>query len=115
MNMRAVIIGLVIGLVFGAGIASLVWALASDSDGGSDDVSAVCGVVERTRVPDEDTPIEELRRWSVGEVMPSVVKENPEYRPLADALQEAVRSMQQFDFDAMRAAIDRAKGFCADA
>jgi hypothetical protein len=50
-------------------------------------------------VPNEDIPIEELRRWSAGE----------------DALQEAVRSMQQFDFDAMRAAIDRAKGFCADA
>ena len=58
--------------------------------------------------------MEDLRRLGVGEVMPSVAKANPEYQPLADALEEAVRSMQRFDLDRMRAAIDRAKGLCAD-
>jgi len=114
MSVRAVVIGLVIGLVFGAGIASLTWVLVTDT-GGNDDVAAVCGVVERTPVPDEDTPIEDIRRWSIGEVMPSVAKENPSYQPLADALQKAVQAMQRFDFDGMRAAVDQAKGFCADA
>lgn len=114
MNIRAVVIGLVVGLVFGAGIASLVWALTTDVDGGNDDVTAVCGVVERTPVPNEDTPMEELRRWGIGEVMPSVAKTNPAYRQLADALQEVVESMQQLDFDGMRAAIDRSKQLCAD-
>jgi hypothetical protein len=114
MNIRAVVIGLVIGLVFGAGITSLVWALTTDADGGNDDVTAVCGVVERTPVPNEDTPIEELRRWGIGEVMPSVAQANPEYRPLADAMAKVVRSMQQLDLDGMRAEIDRAKELCAD-
>ncbi len=113
MNVRAVVIGLVIGLVFGAGITSLVWALVTDS-GGNDDVAAVCGVVERTPVPTEDTPIEELRRWGVGEVMPSVAKENPEFQQLADTVEEVVQSMRQMDFDQMRDAIDRAKGLCAN-
>lgn len=112
MNVRAVVIGLVIGLVFGAGVSSLVWALATES--GNDDVAAVCGVVERTPVPDENTPVEQLRRWGVGEVMPSVAKEHPEYRELADTVQDIVRSMQQMNFDRMRDAVNRAKGLCAD-
>jgi hypothetical protein len=112
MNVRPLVIGLVIGLVFGAGIASLVWVLTTDS--GNDDVAAVCGVVERTPVPNQDTPIEELRRWGVGEVMPSVAKANPEYKPLADAMEKAVHAMQSLDFDAMKDAVDQAKSLCAD-
>ncbi len=99
MNVRPLVLGLVIGLVFGAGIASAVWALTGDS--GNDDVAAVCGVVERTPVPDKDTSFEDMRRWGIGEVMPSVAKANPEYKPLADALEKAVRAMQSMDFDAM--------------
>lgn len=114
MNVRPLVLGLVIGLVFGAGIASAVWALTSDS-GGNDDVAAVCGVVERTPVPDKDTSFEDMRRWGVGEVMPSVAKANPEYKPLADALEKAVRAMQSMDFDAMKDAVDQAKSLCADA
>ena len=114
MNVRPLVLGLVIGLVFGAGIASAVWVLISDS-GGNDDVAAVCGVVERTPLPTQDTPIEDLRRWGIGEVMPSVAKANPEYQPLADAMEKAVRSMQQLDFDAMKDAVDQAKSLCADA
>jgi hypothetical protein len=113
MKMRALVVGLAIGLVFGAGITSLVWALTGDGE--SDDVAAVCGIVERTPLPDENTPVEELRRWGIGEVMPSVAKANPEWQPLADALEEAVRRMQQFDFDGMREAVDRAKGYCVNA
>jgi hypothetical protein len=113
MNVRPLVIGLVIGLVFGAGIASLVWVLTTDS--GNDDVAAVCGVVERTPIPDQDTSIEDLRRWGVGEVMPSVAKANPEYKPLADAMEKAVHAMQSLDFDAMKDAVDQAKSLCADA
>ena len=114
MNVRPLVLGLVIGLVFGAGIASVVWVLTGDS-GGNDDVAAVCGVVERTPVPDQDTSFEDLRRWGVGEVMPSVAKEHPEYKPLADTLEKAVHAMQSMDFDAMKEAVDQAKSLCADA
>ena len=113
MNVRPLVLGLVIGLVFGAGIASLVWVLAGDS-GGNDDVAAVCGVVERTPVPNQDTPIEELRRWGIGEVMPSVAKADPEYKPLADALEKAAQSLRNLDFDAMTEAANQAKSLCAD-
>lgn len=110
MNVRAVLAGLVAGLVFGAGVTSLVWALAVG--GGNEDVAAVCGVVERTELPDEKTPIEELRRWGVSEVMASVAKADPEYQPLADALERALRAMQTFDRDEMREAVDLAKELC---
>jgi hypothetical protein len=113
MNVRAVLAGLVAGLVFGAGITSLVWALTGG--GGNDDVAAVCGVVGRTPVPEDDTPVEDLQRWSIADVMPSVAKEHPEYRPLADALEKAVRAMQVGDRAEMRASVDRAKELCADA
>ena len=116
MNARALLVGTVIGLVLGAGIASLVWSLVTDEDGAANaDVAAVCGVVERTPVPDQDTPFEEMRRWSVGEVLPSVAKANPEYQPLADAMQKTVRSMQSMDFDEMRSSIDEVKRLCAEA
>lgn len=114
MNVRPLVLGLVIGLVFGAGIASVVWVLTGDR-GGNDDVAAVCGVVERTPVPNQDTPIEELRRWSVSEVMPSVAKEYPEYQPLADALDKVAMSLRQLDTDSLQDAVDEAKSLCADA
>ncbi|MDQ3786257.1 MAG: hypothetical protein M3422_03320 [Actinomycetota bacterium] len=112
MNVRAVVIGLVIGLVFGAGVTSLVWALVTDT--GNDDVAAVCGIIERTPTPTEDTSMDELRRWAVSEVMPSVAKEHPEYRPLADALDKVAMSLRQLDSDSLRDAVNRAKGLCAD-
>lgn len=114
MNVRPLVLGLVIGLVFGGAIASTIWVLVGDGGGGNDDVAAVCGVVERTPLPTQDTPIEELRRWGVGEVMPSVAKANPEYKPLADAMEKAVHAMQSLDFDAMKEAVDQAKSLCAD-
>jgi hypothetical protein len=55
-----------------------------------------------------------MRRWGVGEVMPSVAKANPEYKPLADAMEKAVHAMQSLDFDAMKEAVDEAKSLCAD-
>ncbi len=116
LNARAVLVGLLVGLVLGGGIASVIWALTTDDDtgGGTDaDVAAVCGVIQRTPMPDEDTSIEDRRRWAVAEVMPSVAKADPEYQPLADALEKAVRAMQQFQPDEMRAAIDDAKRLCA--
>lgn len=114
MNVRAIVIGVVIGLVFGAGIASLAWTLVTDS-GGNEDVAAVCGVVERTALPDENASGEDLQRWGISSVMPSVAKDNPEYQPLADALEKAVRTMQQGDFDGARKEIDKVKSLCSDA
>lgn len=113
MSARAVVVGLVIGVVLGGAIASLVWALVADS-GGNDDVVAVCGIVERTPVPTEDTSTEDLRRWAVAEVLPSVVADNAKYKPLADTLEKAMRYMQQFQLDKMADAIDEAKRLCAD-
>jgi hypothetical protein len=115
LNARALLVGAVIGLVFGGGIASLVWILITDENGAANaDVAAVCGVVERTPVPDQDTPIEDLRRWGVGEVLPSIAKANPEFQPLAEAMQKTVRSMQTMDFDEMRSSVDEVKRLCAE-
>ncbi len=114
MSARAILVGLVIGLVFGAAIASVVWAITGSASG-NDDVAAVCGVVERTPLPDENTSTEDLRRWAVADVMPSVAKADPQYRPLAEALEKALRAMQTFDKDELRSAVDRAKELCADA
>ena len=116
------VIGLVIGLVVGAGALGLAWMLSGS--GGSDpdaeaDAKAVCGVIERTRVPEnakamEDIPLEEFRRWAVTEVGPSIAKRDPELKPLADAMRDIYPAIQRFDLEKANDAIDRVKEICAD-
>ena len=73
----------------------------------------MCGIVEQSALPDEDTPIEEIRRWSAAnEMMPSIAKGDPRYQPLADTLDKALRQWQRLDLPAMREEIDHARALC---
>ncbi len=114
MDGRALVVGLIIGLVLGAGVASGVWALTADSPGDSE-VSAVCGFVERTPVPNLDTSLEDLRRWGgMNELMVSVARDDPAQRPLADALEKTAEAIQNLNFDQVREHVDKAKEHCAN-
>lgn len=112
------IVGLVIGLVVGAGALGAVWALSGPS-GAAADAEAVCGVIERTPVPSSAKAMSEMseedyRRWAVAEVGPSFAKQDPDLKPLAEALQDIHPAIQQFDFDKAKAAAERAKELCGD-
>jgi hypothetical protein len=112
----AILLGLAVGLIVGAGVVGLIWAgsgPADAADGAQSDAAAVCGGVERTPLPTRDTPIEEMRRWGIAELGPSPAKQDAALRPLADALEQAYRSLQVFDFEKMSAAVTRAKALCA--
>lgn len=115
------VLGLVIGLVFGGAAVGVAWAITAStgSDGAAADAQAVCGVVERTRTPKdakdmENISLEDVRRWGVAEVGPSMAKQDPGLKPLADALEKVLPSIQRFDVEKARAAIDEVKGLCAD-
>ena len=110
---QPLILGLVLGVLVGAGILGLVWAL-SGSSGAEADAEAVCGVVARTEIPGRDTPLEDLRRWGVAEVGPSMAEQNSAYKPLADALEKALNAMHQFDTDEMTDSVRRVRELCAD-
>jgi len=110
---RPWLVGLLAGLVLGAGGLGLVWAL-SGSDGIEADAEAVCGIVDRSVIPTEDTPPDEFRRWGVSEVAVSMAERDAKYQPLADELDKALRAMQTFDFDEMGKAANRAKEICDD-
>ncbi|MGH3878362.1 MAG: hypothetical protein ACRDSK_15140 [Actinophytocola sp.] len=112
------IIGLVIGLVVGAGVLGAVWAL-SEPSGAEADAEAVCGVIARTPVPTSAKAMsqmseEDYRRWAVAEVGPSFAEQNPDLKPLAEALQDIHPAIQQFDFEKAAAAVERAKELCGD-
>jgi hypothetical protein len=111
---NGLLVGLVIGLVIGAGALGLAWAL-SGSDGGEGaaaDAEAVCGIVERTPPLTEDTPSEDMRRLAVAEVAVSMAKQDHKYQPLADTLEQAVQSWQQFEFDEVERSMAKAKQLC---
>jgi hypothetical protein len=110
---QPLILGLVLGVLVGAGILGLFWAL-SGSSGAKADAEAVCGVVSRTELPGKDTPLEHLRRWGVAEVGPSMAEQNSAYKPLADALEKAVHAMRQFDTEEMTDSVQRVRDLCAD-
>lgn len=110
---QLLLFGLLAGLVLGAGVLALAWAVSA-SDGVDADAEAVCGIIERTEIPTEDTSEEELRRWGVTEVAPSLVARDPEYRTLAEALERAARAVRNFDRDEIEEATTRARELCAD-
>jgi hypothetical protein len=84
------------------------------SDGVEADAEAVCGIIERTPPYTEDASVEELRRWGVTEVGPSLAAQDAKYKPLADALTEALEAIQQFDREGMDRSVDRVKELCED-
>jgi hypothetical protein len=119
------LVGLVLGLVFGAAAMGVAWAITASSgsdDGTADpkaDAEAVCGVVERSRVPKDakdmkNLTLEDIRRWGVAEVGPSLAKQDPGLKPLADALEKVLPAIQRFDIEQAKDAIDQVKGHCAD-
>lgn len=113
--------GLVIGLVVGAAAVGVAWAISAStgSDGAEADAEAVCGVIERTPVAKDakdmkNISLEDVRRWGVAEVGPSLAKQNPDLKPLGDAMQKVLPSIQRFDIEKANEAIDQVKELCAD-
>jgi hypothetical protein len=112
------VVAVVAGLVVGAGAVGLAWLLSAPNDAEAD-AAAVCGVLDRTPVPKdaksmEDISAEDFRRWAVAEVGPSMAKRDPDLKPLADALGKILPSIQRFDIEEARKAIDRATELCDD-
>jgi hypothetical protein len=112
------VVALVVGLVVGAGAIGLTWMLSAPSDAEAD-AAAVCGILERTpALTDEksmeDISQEDFRRWAVSEVGPSMAKRDPDLKPLADALGKILPSVQRFDIDGAKKAINRANELCDD-
>jgi hypothetical protein len=118
------VIGLVLGLLFGGAAVGVAWAITASSGSGADpdpraDAEAVCGVIERTKVPQnagsmKDLSLEDIRRWGVAEVGPSLAEQDPELKPLAEAMEKVLPAIQRFDVEQAKAAIDRVKQRCAD-
>ncbi len=113
---RMLLLGLIIGLVVGAGGVGLAWGLNGGS-GASADARAVCGIVARTPDPPanlRDISTEYARRWSVGDVAASIAATDATYQPLADSLRDVLRTVRSLNPDRMRDAIGKAKQVCAD-
>jgi hypothetical protein len=112
-RIKPLILGLVVGLVIGAGVLGLVWTV-SVPDGAKADAEAVCGILERTDLPDKDVPMEELRRWSAADVGPSLAKEDPDLKALGDALEKVYVSIRTLDRAEMESATAEVKEQCDD-
>jgi hypothetical protein len=113
---RLLVLGVLAGLVVGAGGVGLAWGLSGGSDA-AEDASAVCGIVLRTPdLPNEpgDITLEYTQRWAVSEVAASLAAADATYRPLADALRDVMTSLRQFRQDEMRSAMSNAKRICED-
>ena len=113
---RMLVLGVLVGLVVGAGGVGLAWGL-SGSSGAAADADAVCGIILRT--PDlpekpDDITLEYTQRWAVSEVAESIAKGDATYRPLADALGDVLTSLRNFRTDDMRTAMGRARQICED-
>lgn len=106
-------VGLIGGIVAGAAVVGLTWAL-SGSDGVDADAEAVCGIIERTPAYTEDASEEDMRRWGVTEVGPSLAAQDAKYQPLADALSEALERVRQFDLEGMEDTVARVNELCDD-
>jgi hypothetical protein len=117
--------GLILGVAVGAAAVGVAWAFSAST--GSDgpeadpvaDAEAVCGVIERTPVAKdakdmENLSLEDIRRWGVAEVGPSLAKQNPDLKPLGDAMQKVLPAIQTFDIEKANEAIDQVKELCAD-
>jgi hypothetical protein len=113
---RVLVLGVLAGLVVGAGGVGLAWGLSGGSDA-AEDASAVCGIVLRTPdLPNEpdDITLEYTQRWAVSEVAQSLAAADSTYRPLADALRDVTVALSVFRLDEMRSAMSNAKRVCED-
>lgn len=111
---RMLLLGLIIGLVVGAGGVGLAWGFSGGS-GDNADADAVCGIVRRTPDPSanfRDISLEYVQRWSISDVAASLAKTNATYQPLADALREVTTTIRVLDLDKMREAIGKARSAC---
>jgi hypothetical protein len=116
MDPRPLVLGVIIGLVVGAGGVGLAWGLGAGTGSAADaDARAVCGVLARTPDPAsyEDLTEEYANRFSISGVATAIAKTDGRYRPLADALDNALNSLRQFDLDAMRQHLRQARDACA--
>jgi hypothetical protein len=115
---KTLVLGLIVGLLVGAGIVGLTWALTGDSsEGAAADAAAVCGIIERTPDPPaelRDITMEYLQRWSVSDVASSIAEADSRYRPLAEALEEVLTTMRTLEPDKMGEAIGKARSACDD-
>jgi len=113
-GVRPLLLGLLVGLVVGAGAVGLAWAL-SGSDGVEADAEAMCGIVERTPPLSEDISQLEVRRWAVVEVAPSLAEADPRYQPLADTFADAINAFRaELDVERAQELVDRALRLCEE-
>ena len=102
----ALIVGLVVGLVVGAGGLGLVWALVSGDS--ATDYDAVCGLVARTEPLTKDFELGDLRRLSgVGELAAAMAEADSTHKPLAAALENSVQAAQILDLELSAPGSDR--------
>ncbi|AJE83221.1 hypothetical protein SLNWT_2845 [Streptomyces albus] len=118
---------LVVGLLVGAGGVGAAWALGGD-DGGSGsgagaagDARGACaaldGFDESQYGAKGDEGLVALNRWSGAVTLSAAAAAgDPEYRPLAEALNRAQqRHAREFTFDAeAKKDLAKARGICAD-
>lgn len=107
------IVGLVVGLVVGAGGLGLAWAVSSGGSG--DDVDAVCGLIERTQPLTQEFELGDMRRLGgVSELAAALAEDDPAHQPLAEALQDSVRAAQGFDIPRSAASLRQAQDTCPE-
>ncbi|MPZ80730.1 MAG: hypothetical protein GEV28_10170 [Actinophytocola sp.] len=116
------VVGLVVGLVVGAGAVGLTWTLVGggEADAGAPaDAAAACAILDRNGSADlleteDETP---LRRFGAAvELAALAAGQDDRYRPLDEALQEArALLVERFESgEEFEAAVAKAKELCAD-
>jgi hypothetical protein len=108
----ALLVGIVIGLLVGAGGLGLAWAL-SPGDSGGEDVEAVCGLVARTEPLSKDFAVGDMRRLAgVSELAAALAEADQAHQPLAGALEDSVRAAQMFDLPKSGSSLREAQEIC---
>lgn len=107
----ALITGLALGLVVGAGGLGLAWALSSDDSG--TDYDAVCGLITRTEPLSKEFELGDMQRLGgVSQLAAALAEDDPTHKPLAEALDESVRAAQMFDLDQSSTSLRQAQAIC---
>lgn len=107
----AVVAGLVVGLVVGAGGLGLVWALGSGGSG--TDYDAVCGLVVRTEPLPKEFELGDMQRLGgVAQLAAALAESDSTHKPLAEALDKSIRAAQMYDLDQSSTSLRRAQAIC---